>query len=694
VGDLAPLGPPARTGIERVVIGGVRPTTPDRASPAKATVGRTVVVSADIYADGHDVLAARVCWRPGDGAETTADEAWNAAPMTLVSNDRWEGTWLPAELGAHQFVVRAWVDSWATWAQRVTAKVAAGQDVANELEDGALILEAAARASEAGKAHGDAGKAHGDAGKAHGDAGRANKDAGGANKDAGRADKAAGRANRDAVKALRAGDPGPASDDELARRMAAVPLGVVTSARAQAVWVDRERAAVGAWYELFPRSYGGLRGAAGRLADVAAMGFDVVYLPPIHPIGVTARKGPGNTPVSGIGDPGSPWAIGSSAGGHDTVDPGLGTVDDFDAFVAEAGLYGMEVALDLAWQCSPDHPWVHAHPEWFLHRADGTIRYAENPPKRYQDIYPLDFLPPEDRDRLALWSACRDVVEYWLGHGVRIFRVDNPHTKPFAFWEWLIADVRSRHPDVVWLAEAFTRPRVMEHLAELGFSQSYTYFTWRVTRDELATYADELAHGPVSDYFRPSFWPNTPDILSGPLRRGGPGAFKMRAVLAATLSPSWGVYSGYELSENQPASEENEEYACSEKYEIPVRSWNSESNYNIAPYLTMLNDIRRRHPALADLRSLRIHGATDDALLVFSKQSGGDTVLVVVNVDPGAPHGGTLQLDLPAIGLPLDAEMAASDEITMVTFPWRGPNPYVHLTPDNPAHIIDLGLRQ
>jgi starch synthase (maltosyl-transferring) len=423
------------------------------------------------------------------------------------------------------------------------------------------------------------------------------------------------------------------------------------------------------------------------------MGFDVVYLPPVHPIGTTARKGPGNTLAAGPGDPGSPWAIGSPDGGHDAIDPGLGTVADFDAFVDAAAGHGMEVALDLAWQCSPDHPWVHDHPEWFVHRADGTIRYAENPPKRYQDIYPLNFLPPDDTDRVALWSACRDVVEYWVAHGVRILRVDNPHTKPFAFWEWLLTDVRSRHPDVVWLAEAFTRPRVMERLAEIGFSQSYTYFTWRVTGDELARYADEVAHGPASDYFRPNFWTNTPDILSGPLRRGGPGAFKMRAVLAATLAPSWGMYSGYELCENEPASEDNEEYAHSEKYEIPVRNWNAQSTYNIAPYVTLLNDIRRRHPAFQDLRSLHIHGASDDALLVFSKQTGSDTVLVVVNTDPAATRDGSLQLDLAALGFPWDADMAATDELSGVTFPWRGPNPYVRLTAEDPAHVISLNVQ-
>jgi starch synthase (maltosyl-transferring) len=459
-----------------------------------------------------------------------------------------------------------------------------------------------------------------------------------------------------------------------------------TRSAIQPVWVDRERAAVGAWYELFPRSYGGLAGATERLPAVAAMGFDIVYLPPIHPIGTTARKGPGNTLRPGPDDPGSPWAIGSSAGGHTAVDPGLGTIDDFDKLVVEARRLGLEVALDYALQCSPDHPWVREHPEWFQHRADGSIRYAENPPKHYQDIYPINFLPPDEDDRWALWHACRDVMEFWIDHGVGIFRVDNPHTKPFVLWEWLLADVRQRHPEVVFLAEAFTRPRVMERLAEIGFSQSYTYFTWRTNRDELAAYGEELAHGSAADYFRPNLWPNTPDILSGPLRRGPLGAFKMRAALAAMLGPSWGIYSGYELGENEPASEANEEYARSEKYEVMKREWNAP--WSIAPYLTRLNDIRCRHRAVTDLPSLRFHGSSNDQLLVFSKQMDGDTVLVVVNLDPHAVQEGTLGLDLGALGLPWDEPISAFDEISGETFEWGGPNPYVRLAPHEPAHVI------
>jgi starch synthase (maltosyl-transferring) len=622
-----------------VVIGDVRPTTPDRVSSAKAIRDQAVVVSADIYADGHDELAARLWWRPA------GSDGWWAAPMTPLGNDRWAGSWVPTELGAHEFAIQGWVDAWATWTQRVRTKLEAGVGVSDELEDGTLLLEGIR---------------------------------------VGPVDHAFAAE----IAALRAGDPLPA----LAAEVGPLPAGTITTTSTQRVWVDRPLAAVGAWYELFPRSYGGLAGTAKRMAAVAAMGFDVVYLPPIHPIGMTARKGPGNIVGAGPDGIGSPWAIGSPAGGHDAVHPELGTLDDFDDLVAEAARLDMEVALDYALQCSPDHPWVHEHPEWFQRRADGSIRFAENPPKKYEDIFPLDLMAPDDEDRQALWAACRDVLEHWIAHGVRVFRVDNPHTKPFAFWQWLLADVRSRHPDVVWLSEAFTRPRVMERLAEIGFSQGYTYFTWRNTRDELAAYADELAHGRAADYFRPNLWTNTHDILSGPLRCGGPGAFKQRAVLAATIGPSWGVYSGYELIENEPASEDNDEYAHSEKYELPSRDWDDPRS--IAPFLTLLNDIRRRHPALTDLRSLRIHGASDPSVLAFSKQVGADTVLVVVNVDSHAPHESTLHLDLGALGFPWEAVLSAHDEISGETFVWHGPEPYVRLTPAEPAHVIHLRVHQ
>jgi starch synthase (maltosyl-transferring) len=421
------------------------------------------------------------------------------------------------------------------------------------------------------------------------------------------------------------------------------------------------------------------------------MGFDVLYLPPVHPIGRSHRKGRDNTLEAGPRDPGSPWAIGSEVGGHTAVDPGLGTIDDFDHLVARTEACGMEVALDYALQCSPDHPWVTEHPEWFHHRPDGTIKYAENPPKKYQDIYPINFWPPSDDDRRALWDACKAIVDFWIGHGVRIFRVDNPHTKPLAFWEWLIAEVQAEHRDVIFLAEAFTRPKMMAKLAEVGFSQSYTYFTWRTSKWELIDYLEELCHGPKADYMRPNFWPNTPDILSGPLRGGTPAAFRLRALLAATLVPSYGIYSGYELCENEPASEENEEYKRSEKYEVKKRKWRSPGS--LAPFLTRLNEIRRNHPAFAELRNIRFHHSANDQVLAWSKHTDdrSDVVLVVANLDPSNPHEDTLGLDLPFLGLLVDAPFEAHDELSGQTFAWEGPSPYVRLDPAvAPAHVLHL----
>ena len=419
----------------------------------------------------------------------------------------------------------------------------------------------------------------------------------------------------------------------------------VTASKPQPLWVDRERALFSAWYELFPRSEGGLAGAARRLGAIAEMGFDVVYLPPIHPIGHQFRKGPNNTLDATAADPGSPWAIGGPDGGHTAIHPGLGTMADFEAFVARP--------MNSAWksrsttrQCSPDHPWVKEHPEWFHHRPDGTIAYAENPPKKYQDIYPINFWPEKEADRVALWNECKGILDFWIARDVRIFRVDNPHTKPFAFWEWLIAAVQADHPDVMFLAEAFTRPKVMAKLAEVGFTQSYTYFTWRTEKHELIEYVEEIACGPTADYMRPNFWPNTPDILASPLRNGPPSAFKLRVLLAATLAPSYGIYSGYELLENEPMSDANEEYFHSEKYELRARNWADPRS--LAPFITLLNRCRHRHSALGRLRTIRFHRSSNDQILVFSKQAedGSDTVLVVVNLDPSHTQEDELDLDL------------------------------------------------
>jgi starch synthase (maltosyl-transferring) len=431
-----------------------------------------------------------------------------------------------------------------------------------------------------------------------------------------------------------------------------------------------------------------------RLAAVAAMGFDIVYLPPVHPIGRSYRKGRNNSLGAGPDDPGSPWAIGAAEGGHTAIHPDLGTAEDFRDLVERARELGMEVALDYALQCSPDHPWVSEHPEWFHHRPDGTIAYAENPPKKYQDIYPINFWPERDEDRQALWDACRDIFDHWIGEGVRIFRVDNPHTKPVAFWEWVLPEVQRRHPDVLFLAEAFTRPKVMAKLAEVGFSQSYTYFTWRTSQygeEGLRTYLTQLSQGPVADYMRPNFWPNTPDILSGPLRNGPAGAFKARLVLAATMVPAYGIYSGYELCENVPMSELNEEYFESEKYEIKSRNWDVADS--LAPFVTVLNDVRRRHPALHRLRNIHFHASNNDAVICYSKASedGGDVVLTVVNLDPWVTQEATLTLDLALLGVPGDRPYEAYDELTRQSFTWWGPSPYVRLDPAvEPAHVLHL----
>ncbi|HXW82742.1 MAG TPA: alpha-amylase family glycosyl hydrolase, partial [Acidimicrobiales bacterium] len=458
------------------------------------------------------------------------------------------------------------------------------------------------------------------------------------------------------------------------------------------IWVDRERAGVGAWYELFPRSFGGLRATAAEVQRVAEMGFDVLYLPPVHPIGHSYRKGKNNTLVAAEGDPGSPWATGSEEGGHTAIHPDLGDYEDFAYLVQTVRAHGMEIALDYALNFSPDHPWVREHPEWFHHRPDGTIAYAENPPKKYQDIYPLNFWPSTETDRVALWEACKGIIDFWVERGVRIFRVDNPHTKPFAFWEWLIGALKSEQPEIVLLAEAFTRPKVMARLAEVGFTQSYTYFTWRLSQygpDGIRTYVEELAHGPLADFMRPNFWPNTPDILSGPLRGGPPSAFALRFVLAATLTPCYGVYSGYELCENVPASADNEEYWGSEKYEIKHRNFARPGS--LSPLFRDINAIRRRHPAFSRLRTVHFHASDNPNVMAYSKavEDMSDVVLVVVTLDPYVTQESTLHLDLAALGISTDP-FEVYDELSGETYTW-GAHPYVKLEPWwRVAHVLEV----
>jgi starch synthase (maltosyl-transferring) len=639
--------------MSRIEIQDVRPRTPT-GHPAKGAVGEQLVVGADVFRDGHDILAARVRLRGPDGT-------WRAAAMVALGNDRFEGRIVPEHVGPHQLVIEAWTDRFATWRHHTEARAAVeSADLPVELLVGAELLEALA--PRAPKEHRT------------------------------RILETASILRDDAASVRTKLDAG--LDEHLAEVLSEVPDPTdLTAHKTAGVWVDRERARFSAWYELFPRSEGGFAGAAKRLRPIAEMGFDVVYLPPIHPIGSTFRKGRNNTLTPAPDDPGSPWAIGAEEGGHDAIAPELGTFEDFHSFRDEAESLGMEVALDYALQCSPDHPWVRDHPEWFRKRPDGTIRYAENPPKKYQDIHPIEFWPERDEDRVALWTACRDVLEHWIGHGIRIFRVDNPHTKPFAFWEWAIADIHSRHPDVLFLAEAFTRPKVMHTLAAIGFSQSYTYFTWRTAAWELRQYGQEVAEGTGADYFRPNFWPNTPDILSGPLRDGPPSAFRLRATMAATMSPNWGMYSGYELCENEPASETNEEYLNSEKYQLRPRDWNRAQS--IDGHITALNAARREHPSLRELRTLRFHGSTDDDnFVVYSKTTpdGGDPVLVVVSLDPYNAREGVLHLDLGVLGMPWSGPYEAFDELTGEGYVWHGHEPFVRLDPSlgRESHVFAL----
>ena len=658
---------PTATPTARVVIEQPRPVVECGALPAKATAGIPLAISGSIFADGHDLVMGWVRHgRPGSGGGTA--ERWQELPMRALGDDRFGAVITPTRVGPWSFEIVAMPDLYGSWVGELRVRLDAGQDIALELEEGARMADRAA------------------------------------------ALPGTGDCDRLELGALstRLRDPSVTQAHRLheAARPPAVALMRRTADRETATrsgpWrliVERELAGFSAWYEMFPRSEGAqpphsgtFRTAAARLPAIAAMGFDVVYLPPIHPIGHSFRKGPNNETESAPADVGSPWAIGAAEGGHTAVHPDLGTLDDFALFVAEASRQGLEVALDYALQCSPDHPWVGEHPEWFRHRADGTVRYAENPPKRYQDIYPLDF---GTVDRAGLWAALRDVVLFWIRHGVRIFRVDNPHTKPFAFWEWLIAEIHRHHPDVVFLAEAFTRPAVMQRLAKLGFSQSYTYFTWRTTKAELSEYLTELSQTERVDWFRPNFWVNTPDILHAYLQQGGPAAFRVRATLAATTAPSWGMYSGYELCERVAAEPGSEEYACSEKYQLRPRDWNRADS--LAPYITRLNEIRHRHrEAIALLPALRIQEIKNDSMLCVSRvnQARDDALLVVVNLDPYHPQEGTIWLDLEGLGIPGDIPFEAHDELTGTTYVWQGPESYVRLDPaQQSAHVLHLRQR-
>jgi len=654
--------------IGRIAISDVEPVIDCGRRPAKAVPGETFEVSATVFREGHEVPGAGVVLRGPGGRRLPMARMRETAPGL----DRYSAEVTPDAEGWWRFHVEAWGDPVGHWRHDAGIKIPRGQDVELMLAEGAALFDRAARSPSRPLEH---------------------------------------RSALAAV-AARLGDRGLAPWDRLAaaedERILAIldeaPLReLLTRSAAYPMVVHRTRALYGAWYEFFPRSEGvrtdpmgrreptggTLRTAMCRLDGIARMGFDVVYLPPIHPIGTTARKGRNNALQAGPGDPGSPWAIGSPDGGHDAIHPELGTFADFDKFVARTRELGMEVALDLALQTSPDHPWVTGHPDWFTERADGTIAYAENPPKKYQDIYPLNF----DRDPAGLYAEVLRILRLWMSHGVRIFRVDNPHTKPLAFWERLLAEVDSTDPDVIFLAEAFTRPAMMHTLAKIGFHQSYTYFTWRNTARELTEYLRELS-GPAASYMRPNFFVNTPDILNEYLQHGGPPAFRVRAVLAALLSPTWGMYSGYELCENSPVRPGSEEYLDSEKYAYRRRDWAAAERgpTGIAPFITQLNLIRRAHPALHWLRNLRFHYADQPALICFSKRSSrdSDTMLAVVNLDPHQPREATVWLDMPALGMDDRSQFVVTDELTGESYRWGQAN-YVRLDPATaPAHIFTV----
>jgi starch synthase (maltosyl-transferring) len=660
----APAFPP----IGRIPVVDVSPVAEAGRFPAKAVVGEAFPVRATVFREGHDAVAATAVLVDPDGRDHSSAAMVDIAPGL----DRYEARLLPDREGLWSFRVEGWSDPWATWVHDATIKIAAGVDVELMLAEGALLLTRAGARAE-----------------------MPDDDA---------------RVLREAESRLHDAHLSPderldvALSDQVRQALARTPLrDLVSSSPAYPLVVDRPLALAGAWYELFPRSHGArydqyagrwisgtLRTAADELPRIAGMGFDVVYLTPIHPIGSSNRKGRNNSLLTEPGDPGSPYAIGSAAGGPAAIEPRLGTFDDFDAFVARARELRLEVALDVALQCSPDHPWVTEHPEWFTTRADGTIAYAENPPKKYQDIYPLNF----DNDPVGIAAEIRRVLQVWIDHGVTLFRVDNPHTKPLDFWQWLLADVYKDHPEVIFLSEAFTRPAMMSTLAKVGFHQSYTYFTWRNTKEEIEEYLAEVS-GEQGAWMRPSFWPTTHDILPPYLQSSGGRGFAVRAVLAATGSPTWGIYSGYELVESVPRPGVDEQID-NEKYEFKPRDWSQAEHLGIALLLGNLNQIRRGHPALRQLRNLRIHPTSDDATVAFSKHLAAehsptrraDTVLVIVNLDPWNTREGSVEVDLSALGLP--GQVTARDLLTHEEWTW-GSSAYVRLDPsERPAHILSL----
>jgi len=643
----------------RIAIEDVRPAVDGGRFPAKRTVGEEVRVTADIHTDGHDRIRAMVRVRP------EGEREWREEAMRPLGNDRWEGRFRVERVGRYRFTLEAWIDRFGSWRRDLSRKVEAGQPVSVDLEAGARMVEEASTRARGGDR----------------------------------------KRLREWAAAIRAGNERspekgaePALDPGLLELMDrhGDRSGATAFDRELEIVVDRERARFGSWYELFPRScspepgrHGTFRDVEERLPYVAAMGFDVLYLPPIHPIGRTHRKGRNNSVVCGPDDVGSPWAIGSAEGGHKAVHPSLGTVGDFRRLVAKAKEQGLEIALDIAFQCSPDHPYVREHREWFRERPDGSVQYAENPPKKYEDIYPFDFGTDAWRD---LWNEMKEVLRFWIETGIRIFRVDNPHTKPYAFWEWLIGEIKKEHPEVLFLSEAFTRPRVMYRLAKVGFTQSYTYFAWRNSRRELTDYFRELSQPPVRDFLRPNLWPNTPDILPEPLQYGGRPVFMARLVLAATLGASYGIYGpAFELCENRAIAPGREEYLDSEKYQI--RRWEIDREDSLAEFIGRVNRIRRENPALQSDDGLAFHPVDNEQLIAYSKATPdlSNIVLTVVNLDPHHTQSGWIELPLESLGLDPAVPFQGHDLLGGARYLWHGRRIYLELRPhETPAHIVRL----
>ena len=647
--------------LRRVVIEGLQPEIDGGKYPIKRTVGERVVVAADIHADGHDVLSAVVLYRPEQ------ESAWREAVMRPLLNDRWQGQFSVETQGSYIYTVQAWVDAFQSWSRDTVKKFEAGQDISLAALLGARLAQSAA--SRAPRA--DSQKL------SQFSAALGSLSNGG-----------------EAVAAL-------ARNTELAELMGryADRSRATTYDKKLGVTADREKARYSTWYEMFPRScgaepnkHGTFRDCIDRLAYISEMGFDVLYFPPVHPIGRTQRKGKNNIPQPSSDDPGSPWAIGAEEGGHVAIHPQLGTLEDFKELQNKARELGIEIALDLAFQCSPDHPYVKEHKEWFLQRPDGSVQYAENPPKKYEDIYPFYF---ESEYATELCDELKGVVFYWIDQGIRIFRVDNPHTKPFDFWEWLIREVRVKYPEVIFLAEAFTRPKVMQRLAKLGFTQSYTYFAWKNTKWELAEYFTELNQTPVREFMRPNVWPNTPDILTEYLQHGGRPALMSRLILAATLSANYGIYGpAFELCENRALRQGSEEYLDSEKYQI--RAWDIGSPDSIKGLISRVNEIRRENPALQSDWSLRFHRLDNDQLIAYSKASEdlSDIILVIVNLDPRYKQSGWVEVPLEDFQLVPNQSYQVHDLLTDARYLWQGARNYVELNPSVlPAHIFKVRRR-